>query len=430
MKLELGKIKITNLEFGDKTCVKDGVLSVNKEELKALLMEDEMIKDIKLDIAKPGDKTRIIPVKDVIEPRVKVTGDSKGKHFPGLIDSMELVGEGKTHVLDGAAVVTIGSIIGTQEGIIDMWGEGAKYTPFSKTLNLVVDITPVDEIEEHEHETAVREVGLKAAAYLGEFGKDIEPDETEVYELEPIADRIKKYPDLPKVTYLQMLITQGLLHDVYIYGVDAKQILPTFIHPNEILDGALVSGNCVAACDKITTYQHQNNSVVLDLYAKHGKEINFLGVVLTPEATTLEGKIRSCKYSTNIIKNIGADGVIVSEEGYGNPDADLMLNCKYLEDAGIKTVLITDECAGRDGLSASLADATPEAKAVVTSGNVSHLVKLPPAEKVLGDEELISGMSGGFSGSIQEDGSILCELNAIISSTIEIGYHNVTTKQY
>ncbi len=34
------------------------------------------------------------------------------------------------------AVVTAGKIVGFQEGIIDMTGVGAQYTPFSKTLNL------------------------------------------------------------------------------------------------------------------------------------------------------------------------------------------------------------------------------------------------------------------------------------------------------
>ena len=75
-----------------------------------------------------------------------------------------------------------------------------------------------------------------------------------------------------------MLISQGLLHDGYIYGVNSGQILPTYLHPNEELDHAVISGNCVAACDKITTYQHQNNAVIKELYKLHGKEINFMGL--------------------------------------------------------------------------------------------------------------------------------------------------------
>ena len=128
-----------------------------------------------------------------------------------------------------------------------------------------------------------------------------------------------------------MLISQGLLHDGYIYGVNSGQILPTYLHPNEELDHAVISGNCVAACDKITTYQHQNNAVIKELYKLHGKEINFIGIVLQPELTTMDGKLIATDYTAKICKQLGADGVIISEEGYGNPDSDLVMICERLE---------------------------------------------------------------------------------------------------
>lgn len=46
--------------------------------------------------------------------------------------------------------------------------------------------------------------------------------------------------------------SQGLLHDTYVYG-DAKQIVPTPLYPTELMDGAILSGNCVSSCDKNTT---------------------------------------------------------------------------------------------------------------------------------------------------------------------------------
>ena len=33
------------------------------------------------------------------------------------------------------------------------------------------------------------------------------------------------------------------------------------------------------------------------------------------------------------------------------PDTDLIMNCKKIEEQGVKTVIITDEYAGRDGAS-------------------------------------------------------------------------------
>lgn len=104
--------------------------------------------------------------------------------------------------------------------------------------------------------------------------------------------------------------------------------------------------------------------------------------------------------------------------------------CKRLEDAGIKTVLITDECSGRDGMSQPLADTTKEAVAVVSTGNVSHVVTLPPADRVIGNDKAIATLAGGWEGCLEEDGSLKCELNAVIGATSEIGYHNCTVKLY
>lgn len=99
-----------------------------------------------------------------------------------------------------------------------------------------------------------------------------------------------------------------------------------------------------------------------------------------------------------------------------------------LEKAGIKSVLITDECSGWGGDSQPLADTKDEAKAVISTGNVSHLVHLSKATKVFGDDKAIENLAGGWDGSIDEEGNITCELNAIIGSTSEIGYHNLTVK--
>ena len=77
-----------------------------------------------------------------------------------------------------------------------------------------------------------------------------------------------------------MLQTQGLLHDTYVYGVDAKKIIPTFIYPTEVFDGAIVSGNCVSACDKNPSYVHMNHPII-KIYTKDMvRTINFLGVVI------------------------------------------------------------------------------------------------------------------------------------------------------
>ena len=428
MRLELGKIFIKDIQFASESKIENNVLYVNKDELRKAIWDDEAIVSVEFDIAKPGESVRITPVKDVIEPRVKVEG--RGGIFPGVLSKVDTVGEGKTIALKGMAVVTTGKIVGFQEGIVDMTGPGAEYTPFSKLNNLVIIAEPAEGIKQHEHEKAVRFIGFKAAKYLGELARNLQPEETKVYETKPLLEQIAEYPDLPKVGYVYMLQTQGLLHDTYVYGVDAKQIVPTILYPTEIMDGAIVSGNCVSACDKNPTYVHLNNGVIEELYEKHGKEINFLGVIITNENVYLADKERSSNWTAKFTKYLGLDAVIVSQEGFGNPDTDLIMNCKKIETEGVKTVIVTDEYAGQNGASQSLADADPKADAVVTGGNANQLITLPKLDKVIGHIDVVNVIAGGNHDSLKEDGTIEVEIQAITGATNETGFGYLTAKTY
>ena len=426
MKLEVGYIQIRDIMFADKAKVDDGVLYVNAKELEDLVLEDENLSAVSFDIARPGESIRITPVKDVIEPRAKVEGP--GEIFPGVTTGIETVGSGKTHVLRGAAVVTVGKIVGFQEGIVDMTGVGAEYTPFSETNNLTVNFTPKDGLSAHEYEAAIRKAGFKVALALGKLGVDVKPDETKVYEFPTMMEGIKQYPELPRVGYVQMLQTQGLLHDTYVYGVDFKQSLTTMLSPTETMDGAIVSGNCVSACDKNTTYHHQNNPVVADLFDEHGKTLNFAAMIITNENVYLADKQRSSDWAAKLVEHLALDGVIISQEGFGNPDTDLIMNCKKIEKTGTPTVIITDEYAGRDGMSQSLADADPLADALVTAGNANQLVTLPKLDRVIGTLDYTDKIAGGFAENIDKDGNITVEIQAITGSTNELGFSRLSAR--
>ncbi|MDO5738390.1 MAG: glycine/sarcosine/betaine reductase component B subunit [Eubacteriales bacterium] len=426
MKLQLGYIEISNVEFAEKSEIKDGVLYVNQEEVINEVLQDEHLKTARLEITKPGESCRITPVKDVIQPRVKVEG--RGGVFPGWMHKVDTVGSGKTHVLRGVNVVTAGKIVGFQEGIIDMSGPGADYTPFSQFNNLVLVVEPKDGIHPHQYEKAARLAGLKTATMLGELARDLKPDETEEFETVGIKEGIEKYPDLPRVGYVMMLQSQGLLHDTYVYGVDAKQSLTTMIMPTETMDGAIISGNCVSACDKNTTFHHQNNPVIAELFKLHGKSINFVGVIITNENVYLADKMRSSDWTAKLAEFLQLDGAIVSQEGFGNPDTDLIMNCKKLEEKGIKTVIITDEYAGQDGKSQSLADADPAADAVVTGGNANMVIKLPALDRIIGMTDYVNVIAGGHDGSLQADGSIEGELQMITGATNEMGFNKLSAR--
>jgi len=427
LKLELGFIEIKDIQFSNECKVEDGILYVDAEAVKSFVYQDDdvkaCLKSISFDIAKPGQSVRITPVKDVIEPRVKVEGP--GGIFPGVIAKVDTVGSGKTHVLRGMAIVTAGKIVGFQEGVIDMTGPGAEYTPFSKLNNLVM---VAEGILQHAYEHAVRIAGLRAATFVGELGRNVTPDETKVFETYGIKEGIEKLPNLPRVAYVHMLQSQGLLHDTYVYGVDAKRSLSTIIWPTETMDGAILSGNCVSACDKNTTYHHENNPIVAELFAQHGKTINYVCNIITNENVYLADKQRSSDWSAKLCKLLDLDGVIVSEEGFGNPDTDLIMNAKKIGSLGIKTTIVTDEYAGQDGKSQSLADADPLADALVSGGNANQNIILPPMDKVIGTLDYVDKIAGGHAGSLRPDGSIEAEIQVITGATNEMGFSYLSAR--
>ncbi len=418
MKLELRKINVKNIVYGEKTYVEDGILYIDKEEITCIVLKDERLFDVTIDIARPGDSTRIIPVKDVIEPRAKLNGEA----FPGVGGVLDEVGKGITYALKNCAVITTGPIVGFQEGIIDMSGPLAEYTPFSKLNNLVLNIEKNENVSPHDHEEAVRIAGIRVAHYIAKRCLEYGFDESEDFLWGNYPAKLNEYPELPKVVYVYQCIAQGLLHDSYYYGKDAKYMIPTMISPLEIMDGALVSGNCVSAGSKTTTYHHQNNAIIRECFRRHGREINFMGVILTPMATMLDDKYRNAIITSNIAEMLGADGAIQSQEGFGNPTTDLMMICKRLENKGIKTVIISNEDAGVDGKSESLPDGTIEANAIISTGNSNATLLIPPMERILGDLDALEHITGGFEGSRQKDGSLIVEIHGIIGSHNLQGY--------
>lgn len=427
MVLELGRIPVEDVVWDRSTRIEGRVLRINREALiERAGGNDPRIATLDAQIARPGENVRIIPVKDAIQPRVKVEG--RGGMFPGLISGVETVGQGRTHALEGCSVLTVGQIVGFQEGMVDMSGAGARYSSFSKLVNICLVIVAKEGISRHEHEEAVRMAGLRAAVYLGEVGRTVKPDHLLRFEATPPLPSGGRRNGLPRVAYLYMLLSQGLLHDTFLYGRDMKTVLPTLIHATEVMDGAIVSGNCVSACDKNTTYHHQNNPIIHELLERDGKDLHFAGTVVTNANVTLKDKERSAEYAVKLVEMLGVDGVILSKEGFGNPDADAMMLCARLEEKGISTTLITDEFAGADGKSQSLADTTPRADALVSVGNANELVTLPHFERVIGSEKIIEKMAGGQPGSFSERG-ITAELQVILGATNELGFERLSSRE-
>ena len=414
--LEVGWFDVDDVRAGAETALDGGVLTVDIEELEGLLA-DEAFASVSVQIARPGESVRIINAIDAVEPRIKV--EPAGADFSGMLGAPGQAGRGAANALAGVAVVETappvpGEPVYWREAVFDMAGPAARYSPFSELINVVVSCEPTKELldsggrpvnlfegtpEAVEYNKAVRLAGLKAARRLAEAALGREPDRRSVYDLAPLPDN-----GLPAVVYLYQLAIP-YLHGEIAPGAGAiggSAHLPTPIHPNELLDGALVCGWNAIACMRELTYTVQNHPIVEDLYARHGKDLDFRGVVLFTNGDTRASKERLAGHAANLAVMMGAEGALINYAGGGHPAVDAMMICRNLERRGVPTAMLSMEMAAQPGES-GFVHFVKEADAIVSTGNYEETVAFEPVDRVIGGDSfiLIEGdPAGGFEAPL------------------------------
>jgi glycine reductase len=391
MRLQHNIIEIKNIDFSGKTALSHGQLLIDREELRRLILQDTRLEKVDIELAHPGEKCRILHVCDVVEPRAKVGGE--GVDFPGALGEKGVAGQGTTCVLQGCSVVTTlytREVEGPRDPngeIIDMCGPGAELTPYGQTHNVVILPFPADDVNPQEYRVAIKTAGLKAAVYLASTGREIEPDKKIVHDLPRLTQSGPNDNPLPRIAYIfQILSIQHgiILNDPILYGLNVNKMLPTIIHPNEILDGALVSPFRAWGME---TYGIQNHALIRELIGKHGRELQFAGVILTIASDNEHENERSAIMAGNLAKWVlDADGAILTKSGGGAPEVPLALVARRCEQLGIKTTLglwhiPVDVSDTRGGLTMFN---MPELDAIVSMGTPWQNVLLPEMERVIG----------------------------------------------
>ena len=369
--------RVQGVALGDVTAWNDGVLTVSAEEAQALLAAS-CLADVRVSWASPGESVRIVKVLDVVEPRTRGAGG--GGVFPGWLDGDPV--DGPIHVLRGAAVVVAGYLPRAQEAVIDMSGPAAELSPFGSTHNLVIEFTPAPDADWADVDDALRRGALALAARLAEAALDAPPDQEESV---PDPGAVDGLPRIGAVTNLQ---TQGVFKDVFVRGQSFNGQTPALIDPAEIDDGAVVSGQFGHPSLRNPTWVHQNHPVVNALRARHGQDVAFAGVVLSPEPVSASEKARISVEAAQLCADAGFEAVILTKEGGGNADADVALKMDALEDMGIAAVGLFAEMAGPDGTGPPIVVAPEKAMAMVSTGNYDTRLDLPEMERALGGEEL------------------------------------------
>ena len=172
------------------------------------------------------------------------------------------------------------------------------------------------------------------------------PPQREVFELTPVD------PALPQVVYIwcvhspQAMSGSPTAFCTTTYGL-TQLTPPWYLHPNEILDGALTGPYRTAFAMSWTV---ANNPLFLDLYRRHGRDWNFLGVItLRTEWTTQTEKQLMANQTAKLAKQLGAQGAVVTWDAGGNEFIEVVRSIQACERLGIKTVFLTSEDDATDG---------------------------------------------------------------------------------
>lgn len=373
--------EVHTIEIGTATRYEQHRLVVGQKQAQALFM-DPALASVRVHVAALGDRVRIIAPLDVVEPRSKGPG---GGAFPGWVAPVNRPRGGETHVLRGSAVLAAGHLPRNQEGLIDMSGPAAERSPFARTNNVVIEFDRADDASWQDAEVAVRRGLLRLAVHLADAAVDAAPDAIE--ELAPPHQPGTSTSGLPRVGVITNLQTQGAFKDVFVYGRSMAGSLPTLFDPIEIEDGAVVSGQYGHPALRNPTYLHQNHPVVAELRARDGQDLCFAGVVLCPEPVAQADKELVSTHAAWLCRAAGFDAVIVTKEGAGNADNDLMLKVDALEADGLTAVALYAEMSGADGTGPPLV-AGPRRGAVISTGNYDQRIKLPAVDRAMGGSRL------------------------------------------
>ena len=202
MRLELHVVKIRDIRFGDTTEIRDGALSIHLAELKTLLEKDRRFARVDVELARPGEKCRILRVADVMEPRAKL--DTGGEDALAFAEKHS-TGQGRTCALKGAAVALIdlrhkgdGSGTAPRDDIIDMSGLATRYSDYGGLCIIAILPRPKEGVGGSDYLAALKLAGLKASAYLARAGENVPADETEAYDLPSLTAVARGLEDLPK----------------------------------------------------------------------------------------------------------------------------------------------------------------------------------------------------------------------------------------
>ena len=192
---------------------------------------------------------------------------------------------------------------------------------------------------------------------------------------------------LPKVAYL---VTHMASHDTWnflVYGQSAIGFLPTILQPTEILDGAMIWRYWEP------NYYLQNEVYLKELLRRHGKDIEFVGMVMANNVMKIDGKDTMGMMAATLCKEtLKADCVIVNKSGMGHCQLDSALAFNWAEKMGMPCVMNLS-AVSNDKPGDMLVISDSKIDAVINSGR-NYDLHHPRVDRVIGEGTNVPSLMG------------------------------------
>ena len=317
-------IKINDVKLGDKTSIKDGVITIDKSIVEKAVGEDVLCKSLALDIIHPDERHIYTEtIMDVCPIATKVEG---------------ALGEGVTKVCDGVVFMLTGvdedgtqvHEFGSSEGYLDekmYFG----HPGCADENDIIIRCHAVI-----ERLSGMTRPGPFAAHKCQDFIIQAVRNQLKDYDGEVVREEVcedVRRAGNPRVVLVKEIMGQGAMHDNVICPTEPCGILggqknvdcgnvPIILTPNQVRDGSIHALTCIGPATKEMTRHYIREPLVEGLAAD--SELDLIGVICIGSPQVNDEKLWVSERLGSLLEAMDLDGCIITTEGFGNNHIDFV----------------------------------------------------------------------------------------------------------
>lgn len=331
-------MKITDVEIGDETSIKDGKITIDKKIVEKAVLEDPLCKSLSLDVIYP-DKRHVYTetIMDVCPIAAKVDGE---------------LGNGITKVADGVVFMLTGvdedgvqvHEFGSSEGYLDekmYFG----HPGCADENDIIIRCHAVI-----QRLTGMTRPGPFAAHKCQDYIIQAVRNELKNYEGEVIREETcedVRRSGNPRVVLVKEIMGQGAMHDNVICPTEPCGVMggqknvdcgnvPIMLTPNQVRDGSIHALTCIGPATKEMTRHYIREPLVEGLAAD--TELDLIGVVFVGSPQVNDEKLWVSERLGSLLEALDIDGCIITTEGFGNNHIDFIQHIGQAGKRGIPVV--------------------------------------------------------------------------------------------